>query len=111
MRSKSLVATISVFITMMFFLIVVQHVVGKTTPSTEKNNAKLLQTVITDKIDINTADAKTLTSVKGIGVKRAKSIVDYRDKNGAFQNVEELINIKGIGKKSLEKLKKHLKVS
>ncbi len=111
MRSKSIMSTITVLITTMFFLTVVQHVVGSTPPATKKNSDKHLQTVIADQININTADAQTLTTVKGIGEKKAQSIVDYREKNGSFKNVEELINIKGIGEKSLEKLKKHLKVS
>lgn len=48
-------------------------------------------------ININTADAQTLTQLTGIGEKKAQAIVAYRDANGAFKAVEELTAVKGIG--------------
>ena len=54
-------------------------------------------------VDINKADAKSLTSLKGIGMKKAKAIVAYRDTNGCFSNKVELTKIKGIGMKIIEK--------
>jgi competence protein ComEA len=48
---------------------------------------------------------KTLTSLKGIGKDRAQRIVDYREKNGPFQKPEDLMKVKGIGKKVFEKNK------
>jgi len=56
-----------------------------------------------DAVDINTATAKELQKVDGIGAKTAEKIVAYRDEHGAFKNVDELLKIKGIGKKKLEK--------
>ena len=60
-----------------------------------------------EKININQADAKTLTSLKGIGKDRAVMIVEYREKNGPFNKIEDLMKVKGIGKKIFEK-NKHL---
>ena len=55
-------------------------------------------------VDINTADAKTLAAnIKGVGVKKAKAIVSYRDTYGAFQSVDDIVKVKGIGNKLLEK--------
>ena len=56
-----------------------------------------------DAVDINTATAKELQKVDGIGAKTAEKIVAYRAEHGAFKNVEELLKIKGFGKKKLEK--------
>lgn len=55
-------------------------------------------------ININTADLDTLSSLPGVGPKKAASIIAYRELNGNFQSVEELANVKGIGKRMLEKL-------
>ena len=55
-------------------------------------------------IDINTADANTLaTTLTGIGAAKAAAIVAYRDANGPFKTLDELVKIKGVGKKTLEK--------
>jgi competence protein ComEA len=62
-------------------------------------------------IDINVADEATLMSVKGIGEKRAAAIVAYRDKNGSFRSVDELIEVQGISESLVEKSRDSLKVS
>jgi len=56
----------------------------------------------------HTATAKELQKVHGIGAKIADMIVTYRDEHGAFKSVEELKHVKGIGKKTLEKIKDDL---
>ena len=59
----------------------------------------------TGKINLNKATAAELSQLKGIGMKYAERIVQYRDKNGPFKNVEDLLNVQGIGLKTLEKNK------
>ena len=55
-------------------------------------------------VNINTADAPTLSkNIKGVGIKKAQTIIDYRKKNGKFEKIEDLMKVKGIGKKLLEK--------
>ena len=55
-------------------------------------------------VNINTADAPTLSkNIKGVGMKKAQAIIDYREKNGKFNKVEDLMKVKGIGIKLLEK--------
>jgi len=54
-------------------------------------------------IDINSADATVLAEhIKGIGEKKAREIVRYRNENGPFLNIEELTNVTGIGEKTVE---------
>ncbi len=56
-------------------------------------------------ININTADRATLQLLPGIGETYAKRIIEYREQNGGFDTVEELLNIKGIGERRLERLR------
>jgi len=54
-------------------------------------------------VDINSADAVTIAKeLQGIGLSRAKAIVDYREKNGAFKSADDLRKVKGIGARTLE---------
>ncbi|MCK8607322.1 ComEA family DNA-binding protein [Apilactobacillus ozensis] len=61
-----------------------------------------------DKININTADANQLTSISGIGDKKANKIIDYRNQNGLFSSLDDLKNVDGFGDKTVEKLKEYL---
>jgi len=61
-------------------------------------------------IGLNSAEKAELVQLPGVGPKTADAILDYRNVNGKFKSVDELVNVKGIGKKSLEKLKPFLKV-
>jgi competence protein ComEA len=63
------------------------------------------------KINLNTASAEQLTAVPGIGVKLAARIVEHRQKNGSFKSVQELMNVRGVGEKSLGKLEPFLTAS
>ena len=56
-------------------------------------------------LDLNQASAKELGSLPKIGEKTAARIVDYREKNGGFSTVDDLLNVRGIGSKTLEKLR------
>jgi len=59
-------------------------------------------------VDINSANVKELTTLKGIGTKKAEAIVAYR-KGHCFKSVEAIVQVKGIGKKFLQKNKSKLK--
>jgi competence protein ComEA len=62
-------------------------------------------------VDINTADAATLArELTGIGLKRAQSIVDYRQKHGPFRSVDELRLVKGIGPVAIDKNRDSLRI-
>ena len=59
-------------------------------------------------ININTADADLLTEISGIGPSTAQKIIDYRTNHGYFKSVNELLNVSGIGEKTLAKIKDRL---
>lgn len=60
--------------------------------------------VFSEPVNINEADAKELAdSLSGVGPKKAQAIIEYRENNGPFFTPEELVNVKGIGPKTLEK--------
>ncbi|NKB87960.1 MAG: hypothetical protein GKS06_07050 [Acidobacteria bacterium] len=61
-------------------------------------------------IDLNQASLETLQEVPGIGPAMAERILEWRRENGPFEKVEDLLNIRGIGEKTLEKLRPHVKV-
>lgn len=62
-------------------------------------------------VDLNSADAPTLAKeLDGIGMARAKAIVEYRERNGKFRSVDEVLNVKGIGPQVLEQNKGNLQV-
>ena len=56
-------------------------------------------------VNLNSASVAQLQTLPGIGASTAQRIVEYRQKNGSFKKIEELMNVKGIGEKSFLKLK------
>ena len=56
-------------------------------------------------VNLNTATAEQLTTIPGVGAKTAERIIEYRQKNGGFKKVEDLMNVSGVGEKSFLKMK------
>ena len=61
-------------------------------------------------VNINTASVAELDALPGIGAKTAALIIEYRQKNGPFKKVEELMNVRGVGEKNFLKLRTQLSV-
>ena len=61
-------------------------------------------------VNINTASATELEALPGVGAKTAARIIDYRQKNGPFKKVEDLMNVRGVGEKNFLKLKPQISV-
>ena len=63
-----------------------------------------VQNSVGDKVNINTATAAEIQkALVGIGAKKAEAVVQYREKHGNFSAVEQLLEVQGIGKATLEK--------
>ncbi len=62
-------------------------------------------------VNVNTATAQQLEGVPGIGPSMAQRIVTYREKNGPFKKLEDLMNVQGIGEKSFLKLRPYLSLT
>jgi competence protein ComEA len=63
-----------------------------------------------ERVNINTADIDTLTTLKGVGPTTAERIIAYRKEAGKFNNIEDLMQVKGIGEKTFEALKPFITV-
>ena len=61
-------------------------------------------------VDLNSADAKTLESLNGVGPAKAAAIVEYRAKNGPFKSVDDLEKVPGIGAATVKKNRDNLTV-
>lgn len=71
---------------------------GETTTTDEDRN----------KIRINQATLEEIQTLNGIGPKKAQAIIDYREEHGSFQSVEDLIEVNGIGEKTVENMKESI---
>lgn len=87
---------------------------AETTTQTEKTTAKPASTtakpVYTGIVNINTASKSELMSLNGIGEVKAQAIIDYREANGQFSVIEEIMQVSGIGEKTFEKIKNRITV-
>lgn len=61
-------------------------------------------------VDVNTADAKTIArELDGVGLSKAQAIVDYRKANGPFRSADDLVKVKGLGQKTVDRNRANLK--
>ena len=69
------------------------------------------QRAVAGVVNINTADVAQLSLLPGVGAKAAQRIIDYRSQHGQFQKPTDLMQIKGFGDKSFERLSPYIAVS
>lgn len=67
-------------------------------------------TTIKHKININNATVEELETLNGLGRKKAEAIIEYRNNNGLFNIIEDIMNVSGIGKSTFEKIKEDIEV-
>lgn len=69
-------------------------------------------TALAGQVDINSADAETISAeLKGVGLSKARAIVEYRKKHGPFRSADDLSLVKGIGERTVELNRSDIKVS
>ena len=73
--------------------------------SAEEQDSENNSEIKDDRININTADKSLLMSISGVGEAKADAIISYREKNGNFTAVEEIMNIEGIKEGVFNKIK------
>ncbi|MCU1762155.1 helix-hairpin-helix domain-containing protein [Pseudomonas sp. 14P_8.1_Bac3] len=108
----------SYFHSLIFALLSSTSVAANAAPTAkpEASNAPLVMEISpkarSEKVDLNQADASTLQrELAGVGEAKAQAIVAYRDINGPFSSVDELLEVKGIGKAILDKNREKLDVN
>ena len=63
-------------------------------------------------VDINSADAETISAeLKGVGLKKAKAIIEYREKHGPFKTPDDLSLVKGIGDRTVDLNRANIRVT
>lgn len=84
---------------------------GKSSAKSGKNTAKpLAKSELNNIVNINTAGLEELCTLPGIGEVKARAIMDFRAQNGPFSTVEDITKVKGIGAKTLEKIRHRLSI-
>lgn len=76
----------------------------------DSSNIKEFKNSIIDPVNINTASIDELTELPGVGESTAEKIILYREEKNGFKKTDELLNIKGIGRKKFDKLKSIIKI-
>ena len=62
-------------------------------------------------VNLNSADAETIAAeLDGVGIARARAIVDYRNEHGAFETADDVLNVKGVGEKLLDLNRRHIRL-
>ena len=87
------------------FLAVLVCLVCLTAGAASAQNKPAAAKPATTVVNLNTATSAQIATLPGVGEKAAERIIEYREKNGGFKKIEELMNVKGIGEKSFLKLK------
>jgi comEA protein len=62
-------------------------------------------------VNINTSDLHSLETLEGIGETTAEAIIDYRNEHGGFASLDEIMNVKGVGKGKFEKIKDRISIA
>jgi competence protein ComEA len=111
MARTVLVATALTLLTAALPRPLVAQTTPQTAPTHTSSRASAAKPVLSTPLNINTANATELQALPGIGAKTAARIVEYRQKNGPFKKIEELMNVRGVGEKSFLKLKPQITIA
>ena len=76
--------------------------------SSDSSSSNSTSSSNTEQVHLNSATVQDLQKLNGVGQKKAEQIIEYRDQNGGFKQIEDLTKVTGIGEKTFEKLKDQL---
>jgi competence protein ComEA len=107
---KKLLSAFAVFASLMSTSVLAQSTSSAAIPNILAPAVKSSAVTSVSMININTADATSLTKLQGIGSKKAEAIVAWRKTNGNFKNIDQLLEVKGIGAKILEANRKMIQI-
>lgn len=79
-------------------------------PASKAPVAKVESATTQEAININTADVQELIKLKGVGVKKAEAIIAWREENGNFKTVDQLLEVKGIGEATLTQNRENIRI-
>ncbi|MBQ9673527.1 MAG: helix-hairpin-helix domain-containing protein [Ruminococcus sp.] len=106
--SKFVYGVALICIVIMAIFNIFYHYVPETVKSENLNLKENTNTSLL--VNINTATAEELEELPSIGTKTADEIIIYRNNNGKFSDPKDILNVKGIGEKTYEKIKEYLTV-
>ena len=99
---------VSVLFVALFFMLIVSPAIAQDDKDEAVKSNETLASM--QQVNINEADADTLATLKGIGKDRALKIIEYREQHGPFQAPEDIMKVKGIGRKIFEQNKDFIAV-
>ena len=102
MKAKHLMIVSSVLVTL-FLLVTSTVVYAANTSQAAREGKSTLVATGDQKVNINTADVTALTRLKGVGPRLAERIAAFRKSNGPFAKAEDLMQVKGVGEKIIER--------
>jgi len=100
---------VTALVALLAVMIFVENPLGAP-PFAAAETARAASTTSSEKVNINTADAKTLASLNGVSRGLAEKIVKYRDEHGPFRKPEDLRRVDGVGNGVLEKNRERISV-
>lgn len=109
MKAKHVMIVSSTLI-VLFLLVNSTVVPAANTSKTSGEEKGTLVATGNQKVNINTADVTTLTTLKGVGPQLAERITAFRKNNGPFAKAEDLMQVKGVGEKIFERNKEMIAV-
>jgi len=104
MNTHSLTKASAILLTFLFLLIEVPASAVDQVASAGGKKANM-EIIAHQKVNINTADTAGLTALTGVGTQLAKRITEFRKQNGPFQKAEDIMQVKGVGKKVFDQNK------
>src|ERR687895_1465649 len=95
---------------LMALLVALVCIAGPAAAQQPPRAAKMAAPVPTEIVNLNSATATQIATLPGIGQKTAELVVQYRQKNGPFKKIEEIMNVRGVGEKSFLRIKDRITV-